>query len=101
MARPPARDHTQFDFGMEMYEKRPFCRLCAKRRKAKVCPKDSINYEEILSSLGRGQRNAMLTFGQTCEEVVRMSSKDQREWASLDEEDLQRMRREWEERWPV
>lgn len=100
MAQDSAWSHRDFDYLDEPADKRRFCKLCAKRRKAKQCVKDSLNFDEILGELGLGQRNAMLAFGYQCDEVMNMPGKERREWAKLGEEDLERMRREWQEQWP-
>lgn len=93
-------DHGSLGWLIEPADKRRFCKVCAARRKAKPCSKDSINYDEMLSELGLGQRKAMLVFAQTCEEVINMSAKDAREMASLTEADMERMSRDWDEHWP-
>jgi hypothetical protein len=105
MARQPKWDHKHCDY-LEEGDYRRFCAVCLRRRKqndpsdsfgpVRMCPKDSINYSEMLPSLGLGQRNAMLVFGQKCEEVHNMPPRQRAVWASMDEAELLWTRREWE-----
>ena len=103
MAGKGAWDHTQYDF-LDVDEKRKFCALCVKRRKeggpsgfgpVRMCPKDSINYEEMLPWLSLGQRNFLLVTGYKCEEVPSMDGKEERHWARMDDDELERAKAEF------
>lgn len=96
MAQDSAWNHRDFDYLFELEDKRRFCKLCAKRRKAKQCVKDSLGFDVILGSLSRGQRNAMLVYGFQCDEVMEMPVEEQRIMARLSEEDMQEMREDWD-----
>jgi len=96
MAQDSAWSHRDFDYLDEPADKRRFCKLCAKRRKAKQCVKDSLNFDVILCDLGLGQRNAMLVYGFQCDEVMNMPAGERRALAGMSEEALQEMREDWD-----
>jgi hypothetical protein len=106
MARTPTWDHRQYQY-LDEDDYRKFCAVCVRWRKRnppeysskpiRMCPRDSINYSEMLPGLCRGQRNAMLIFGYTCEEVYEMPSRECRTWDDMTDEELRQGRDSWNE----
>lgn len=104
MRRTPQWDHKQNAY-LDEGDLRKFCKLCVRRRKqnppednygpVRACPKSSVHYSEMLPGLSLGQRNGMLIFGKTCEEVYEMPSRECRAWASMTDDELRTAQKDY------